>query len=354
MADSDVGQLARRIMELVLRHQRTAAVAAGPDRARTGRGDPDRGGTDDGCAAPPGASCPRCLAAHARQVAAAVAAGRPVTFVLPAFPGKSPNPAKVLGVLPDLAERLALGFLDGLCGRIQAVYAPGARVLICSDGRVFSDAVGIPDEHITAYQRALQTLIDRLPHQGVGLFTLDDVPELAGAEHERMRAVLAERYAEPLATLRERVRSGEEVALYRAITRFLFEDGNTPGYTGSRAALQRDARARAYTVIQRSRAWGALLAERFPDAVRLSIHPQPCGAGKLGIHLVETADNWLTPWHSVALDTGDRFVLVPRGEAERRGARLVHSGGRPSHYTMAGARVPAAGGARLSPSVATA
>ncbi|MFH8366672.1 L-tyrosine/L-tryptophan isonitrile synthase family protein [Streptomyces sp. NPDC018031] len=320
MAGSDVESVTRRVLELVLRHQRKAADA------------------DPGPAAVPAATrsapCERCLAAHAGQVARAVAAGEPVRFVLPAFPGKSPNTAKVLGVLPDTAERVALEFLDGLCARIGAVHAPGARILICSDGRVFSDAVGIRDEHITAYQHTLQGWIDALPHGGVGLFTLDDLPELAGAGHDRMRSVLTQRYAEPLDALRERIRAGEEVALYRAITRFLFEDANTPEYTGSRAALQRDARARAYTVIQRSRAWGELLAERFPAAVRLSIHPQPCGAEKLGIHLVETADNWLTPWHSVALDVGGRFELVRRSEAERRGARLVYRDGRAGHYAL--------------------
>ncbi len=323
MADSDVTRIARRVMELVLRHQRKG----------------DRTGT---CAQLP---CPACRDAHLARVERYVAAGEPVRFVLPAFPGKSPNTAKVLGVLPDMAERLALEFLGGLTARIREVYAPGAEILICSDGRVFGDAVGIADAHITAYQDELRRLIAALPRPGgIGLFTLEDVPELAGLGHDRRREVLAERWAEPLEQLRKRVRAGEDVALYRAMTRFLFEDGNTPAYTGSRAALQRDARARAYTVMQRSKAWGDLLAERFPGAVRLSIHPQPCGADKLGIHLVATPDNWLTPWHSVALDTGDGdWVLVKRADAERRGARPVRVAGRTSHYALAAAPVlPAA------------
>src|SRR4051812_8725142 len=53
------------------------------------------------CAASP---CPRCSAPHVSKVISSVALGLPVTLVLPAFPGKSPNPAKVLGTLPDMAE----------------------------------------------------------------------------------------------------------------------------------------------------------------------------------------------------------------------------------------------------------
>src|SRR5205085_11734661 len=125
---------------------------------------------------------------------------------------------------------------------------------------------------------------------------------------------------------------GDQLTLYRGITRFLVEDASTPEYQGSRAALQRACRERAYGVIQRSKAWGDLIAERFPHAVRLSIHPQPCGSAKLGIHLLETADSWLTPWHGTAVKVGNRFILMKRYEAEATGARLIYVDGKPSHY----------------------
>lgn len=280
--------------------------------------------------------CTRCLAAQAAPVESFVREGLPVRLVLPAFPGKSPNRAKVLGRLPDMAEGSALAFLDSLSARIRRIHPPGAELVICSDGRVFSDAVGIPDDDITAYHRELRTMIAALPEGAVSLFTLDQVPEFAGLRHEEMRSVLTERHAVPLEELRARIREGEELHLYRAITRFLFEDGNTPEYRGSRAALQRDARRRAYVVIQRSKAWGDFLAQRFPGAVRLSIHPQPCASVKLGIRLGEATGTWLTPWHGVAVDVGGRLVLMKRAEAESLGGDLVERGGRPSHFVLRG------------------
>jgi pyoverdine/dityrosine biosynthesis protein Dit1 len=66
--------------------------------------------------------------------------------------------------------------------------------------------------------------------------------------------------------------------------------------------------------------------------VRLSIHPQPCHAEKIGIYLVDTRDNWLTPWHGVAVETQGRFALMKRHEAEALGARVVYRDGRPSHF----------------------
>ncbi|WP_319949615.1 L-tyrosine/L-tryptophan isonitrile synthase family protein [Streptomyces halobius] len=99
---------------------------------------------------------PDAFPAQLRQLAGPVAAGEPIVFVLPGFPCKSPNPAKVLGALPDEGERQALRFLDALCARITAIHPPGARLVICSDGHVFSDLINVPDRDIDAYGDALR------------------------------------------------------------------------------------------------------------------------------------------------------------------------------------------------------
>ena len=63
----------------------------------------------------------------------------PIRMILPAFPFKSPNARdKVLGVLPDFGEELALAHLNGLCENIAQVYGPGADVYISSDGLVYN------------------------------------------------------------------------------------------------------------------------------------------------------------------------------------------------------------------------
>ncbi|MER5786648.1 isocyanide synthase family protein [Streptomyces mobaraensis] len=263
-----------------------------------------------------------------RQIRDFTDAGDPVVLTLPGFPCKSPNPAKVLGHLPDEGERLSLAFLDRLCARIGEVYEPGARIVICSDGHIFGDVIHVPDAHIDAYGDALRDMIDAEGLRHLDTFDLRAVH--GDADHDTKRRLVTEAYAPSVDALRALVRTDEETArLYRGITRFLFED--TADFPGSRSALQRDCRARAYEVIARSRAWGELIAEHFPRQVRLSIHPQPAGAEKFGMRLLETADAWATPWHTVLLLQGGVARLVRREEAERVG-RLVWREGRPSHF----------------------
>lgn len=275
--------------------------------------------------------CGSCLDAHRERVARFVARGVPVDFVLPAFPGKSPNKSKVIGVVPDLAEQLSLNFLRTICHRIQGIYAPGARIIICADGHVFSDLVHIPDSDIVSYQAKLTVMVGETGPGTLGVFGLDR--EYGGRTYEKMRLLLMEHYGDDVEDLKQQVRGGGDLlTLYRGITRFLLDDADGPDPKESRAALQRECRERAYGVIQRSRAWGRLIAERFPEAVRLSIHPQPCGSDKLGIKLLEASDNWITPWHGVAVEVGGRFVLMKRYQAEALGADLVYLHGRPSHY----------------------
>jgi L-tyrosine isonitrile synthase len=286
-------------------------------------------------------TCSECLAPHLPKVMAAVEQNRPIMFVLPAFPGKSPNPAKVLGVLPDMAEVHSLTFLQKLCDRIRVHYKPGARILLCSDGRVFSDVVGMREDDVTAYQAELARIIKEHALYSLSLFNLDDI--FPGKSFDQMRLELMERYGTSLETLRGMVRLGsnpeeshenqEAHRLYCGITRFLFEDAMFPGQTMSRASIQKDARSRSYQVIQRSNAWSELIRHLFPEAVRLSIHSQICGAKKLGIRMMEE-NNLMTPWHGVAVRVKGRIDFVKRAEAEALGAKMILEDGRPSHFEL--------------------
>ncbi len=289
-----------------------------------------------------GVGCEKCTSLPLQKILTAVRKNEAVTFILPAFPGKSPNPEKVLGPLPDLAEKLSLNFLGALCERIKKAYAPGIKIILCSDGRVFSDVVGMNETDVTAYQDDLNRLIKEMGLSDISTFNLDHFYN--GLHFVQMRDELMKCFGQSLEFLKTKIRNGATPAaspeeqeanrMYSGITRFLFEDSMHAGQTKSRSAVQKDARARAYEVIRRSNAWSKLIFEHFPAAVRLSIHPQTCGSKKLGIRLIGN-ESWMTPWHGVAVEGKKGFTLLKRSEAEALGAQLVFSpDGRPSHFKL--------------------
>ncbi|AWW40953.1 L-tyrosine/L-tryptophan isonitrile synthase family protein [Streptomyces cadmiisoli] len=286
------------------------------------------GGPADLCNGKP---CERCFAQHRPKVEHFMARGVPLHFVLPAFPAKSANRNKVLGPLPDLAERLSLEFLQSFCDYVRHYYEPGARITVCSDGHVFADLVGVADQDVTDYRTELELLLRAIGADAINTYGLGDAFHSGG--HDEQRARLTGRYAQPVADIRARVvEDAAARSLFSGIHRFLFEDQLVRSEGRSRNSVREKTKSRAYQVIQRSDAWSSLVEEYFPEALRLSIHPQDSHSHKIGIHMMRTRDNWLTPWHGVALDDGEGIRLVKRHEAEQLGATLVRRRNRPSHF----------------------
>jgi pyoverdine/dityrosine biosynthesis protein Dit1 len=250
---------------------------------------------------------------------------------LPAFPAKSPNPEKTLGALPDMAERVALRALQSLCDELAEAHSPGVRLVLCSDGLVFADVVGVRDDEVAAYGSGIDALLAACP----SLRRFDLAHAFGASSPDEARQRLLEGWGEDVASLLARLKASPSLgAQLDGMHRFVFEDDAARAPSLSRTQLRKHARAKAVEVLRRSRAWGRLLGECFPHALRLSIHPQPAVSDKIGVHLLPTHDAWLTPWHGAAVLDGDRFVLAKRRDAEARGATRVDVDGRPSHFTV--------------------
>ena len=283
--------------------------------------------------------CGQCLALHLPKVRQFVQTRRPIHCILPAFPAKSPSRRKTLGPLPDKAEELALLYLESVCREVSSVYPPGLRLTLCSDGHVFSDLVKVSDDDVTLYGRTIADWLRRLSCRSLDTFDLSGVYD--GLDHTARRNQLIADHARPIAEIEERARRFEQVrALVNGIHRFLFEEQAELQPERSRSQVRQECRSLAYQLVRRSEAWSRLLANRFPSALRLSIHPQHPHAEKIGILLGETEDVWQTPWHGVALRTASGWKFVKRHEAEALGARLVERDGRGRYFELPPGREP--------------
>lgn len=268
---------------------------------------------------------------HLPRIISFIDANEPIELVLPAFPAKAPNPKKVLGKLPDGAEWVALESLATLLRDIGEAHPPGATLVICSDGHVFADAVNVTDEDVAAYRKSLEAMITDLgpAAANIRIFGLEDAYALKSPVLAREHLLAT--YAMSVEDVKKRAAAEKiHAAQLDGIHRFMFEDEVGTGQSKlSRTQARKVTRERAYEVVRRSDAWGKLVDVSFPRSIRLSIHPQPDVSPKIGVPLIPTDDAWLTPWHGTLVATPDGARLMHRADAEKLGAVLAETNGRP-------------------------
>ena len=125
--------------------------------------------------------------------------------------------------------------------------------------------------------------------------------------------------------------------MFNGIHRFIFEDQKNQFASLSKNKIKNQTKETAYQVILRSNAWSRVIKEKFPDALRLSIHPQPCQSEKIGIMLLKSQNTWVTPWHSVTVFDGQDYCLMKKAEAEKLNVvPVVSTTGAFSHYCVEG------------------
>lgn len=252
-------------------------------------------------------------------------------FILPAFPAKSSNRQKTLGPEPDFGEFLALSRLQEVCETINSIYPPGAEVIICSDGRVFNDIVGVSDKDLDCYKIGIQTLIQRHNFNSLSTYALEDFYSFD--QSEDMRQHLELQFSESVDTIRARVKSDSSMKqLFNGIHRFMKEDLHGLNGDLSKNQIMKHTKKITYQVMLRSAAWDLLLKTVFPKALRLSIHPYPPNHPKFGVQLVDSPDAWATPWHNVPLMQNGEVTLVKHSQAKAMGAKLNHYEGRYAYF----------------------
>ena len=192
------------------------------------------------------------------------------------------------------------------------------------------------DNAVAQYTQAIAKIIHAQQLRHLSLFDLDEY--YTGDHFSTMRKKLISEYGESLESLQMHTRTHLAARLlFNGIHRFVFED-NLFFYSHSnksRNQIREQSKHLAYQVIQRSNAWSRLLEQQFLMSLRLSIHPQDCGAEKIGIQLLKTNNPWATPWHNVVLKKDDEHYLIKNIEAKQLGARFVKDNSKfTSHYTL--------------------
>jgi len=253
------------------------------------------------------------------KVKAMMTEDRTLAFLLPAFPFKSTNTQKVLGVLPDVSEKLAVQTLHRFARRCSEIYARGAVVVVVSDGRVYADIAGAQPENVSLYQEAMKTWFPSPYIRWVGL---KDMLNEASDDVKRERLVVL--YGSNLQEMDQRIKEDKAYNLVYNGFKELFKQENlgliNDAPESERLEVTEDA---ARLAMQRNEAYSNAVGHLFSTHIRLSIHPHD-NVQKFGINLVGSTD-WGTPWHNAALYTKDRhWQLISRSQAEKQGHQLKY------------------------------
>ncbi|KAJ4366160.1 hypothetical protein N0V83_007795 [Neocucurbitaria cava] len=293
-------------------------------------------------------------------VAGQVERKEPILMLLPGFPFKSPNTKdKVLGVLPDLGEELALKHLDGLAEKIMAIYEFGAEVHITSDGLVYNgsmqvsdfltevDLLGVSDETVWNFGQAVRQMATDNGLQHLRFLRLWDLLAHPGdfqskeyylAHSSCIRRELKYRFGDPKFEADMANTSTRDMEMTH--TRYLEFLSQDLALNEKHLALSAEAQAAniaktAKEMMGRWKAFAAALAAVPTQYVRLSIHDSG-GKDKLSMAVIPQQENGAlgaTPWHSTLLIERDGALrTVQRHNVDNEAYQLVYRHGRSYFY----------------------
>ena len=252
------------------------------------------------------------------QVERFVSRQRPLQLLLPGFPLKSPNTRdKTASERPDYAEYAALQQLDRLCRAISRVYPAGCALELFSDGLSFHDLLDIPRDTANDYHQRLRQLLASPVLRWHDYATISP-----GFDRQRDRAEsVLRRYLPPAAADFAQPLPENQSARQMQWLGLLREDNAARGIVENT-----DWPQRALRLAWRGIALDAMLAEHFPDAIRLTIHASGAPGGKYPIRLSPAQAEAALPWHRVYLlnlaGHGELLSAPSTGRAPRQGGEL--------------------------------
>jgi L-tyrosine isonitrile synthase len=278
-------------------------------------------------------------------VACSLAAGGPVEFVLPSFPFKIPNSAKVQHRNADYAEILCLQRMYEITEIVRELGGTDSIFRIISDGKIYADICGVSFSERARYFRTVTDCISAMSaaHALQIVDMLDDV--VAEQQPGLWREI--ETFRPALTDWWNSTRGDSKVRyLIRNMAANINLDAEMSAFTravvgaGDGFAVSLDMRARAEIMDEfvkqvHTRAekaafeFTALLVAlrktnavetRYPGSIRATVHPKE---GQWGIHLVNK-ESRVFPWQGVALQTlSGEWRIVPQSQALQRASVLV-------------------------------
>ncbi len=245
--------------------------------------------------------------------------GSPLVFAMPSFPFKSPSREKTLSDSADAAEKESISFLKKFMGYAEKSFGDQLKLKIYSDGIFFAPIKKVDYAAVIKYSDDIRKLIGDDEH--IELVSLD---KLYPEDFKAKAKEIVDTYGRSIEEVKKDVKKGGLLNnKFNGIHRFYTEElkGQFPSLSLNQCKKQ--GKDRAYKVIQGAETVNSWIADREPNAVRFSVHPQDPYSSKINIPLTPSAQN-ITPWHSSAVKIVDKLgkekvLLMKAQDAKEQG-----------------------------------
>ncbi|MDR3478924.1 MAG: L-tyrosine/L-tryptophan isonitrile synthase family protein [Gammaproteobacteria bacterium] len=279
------------------------------------------------------------------KIDTAIAKQEPITFVLPSFPFKCPNPAKVRRRSPDMAEILCLSRLYEICKVISKFYSPGAKFIIIADGDVYKEMFGITKYEALNYKETCISFIKQLGFSNqIEVVDMANLIEKNKSDYNIFLKNLKPQFSQWWNNNKEsdKVRSlvdssTANISSNTHICQDLVKLGTSRPYNkldteklirhieDTRKKIFRRAEQCAfdYALFLYVLKEMDLINLSYPNAIRSTVHPKP---KQWGIHLVN-AKSRIFPWHGMAFLGDNGWKISYESELINERQTPVHLNG---------------------------
>ena len=221
-----------------------------------------------------------------------------LNFVIPAFPGKSPNKNSCFSHLPDYTESIAINTLKKFICDIEDIYPYGCRLTIIHDGHFFYYL------NITREEKELNEYINTLRECLNKKILSKTIYDLT-SEKDLKNAYLTfeKKY------LKSQSNYNSDLSKEILFTKNEFSDRI---YTAklSNTQKQKIAKKIAISSFKIKSGINEMINDLFPEYIRLSVHYQDINSMKIGIKLIPNSVNKGTPWFYVAYITKQQEIIL--------------------------------------------
>ena len=222
-----------------------------------------------------------------------------LNFIMPAFPGKSPNENSCFSYVPDYTENIAIKTINHFINEVNHIYPYGCSFTIIHDGHFFYYL------NITRSEQELNKYISDFRKKCNSKIISKTIYDLMGSDN----------LGDCINMFKKKYLSEETVGGLSSEILFTRKEFSEKIYGIAADSLTNTQKKKIATKIAKEsihikNGISNMINSIYADSIRLSVHFQKQDSGKMGFKLIPNAINKGTPWFYVAFVSDNNKIIL--------------------------------------------